>query len=440
MQEINIQDFLNKELVNYASYDNLRKIGSCIDGLKNASRKVMFTIHEKKIKEKVKVSQLSAKCAEYSDYLHGDTLWNVLVTLGKDYAGTNNIPLIKKFGNFGTRCINESSAPRYIFAKGSDEFFKYFMYEDDPILEQQYFEGNRIEPRFYVPTLPFLLVNGSEGVSSGFAQKILPRYPENLKTYILNSINGKENDDSLLYPWVKGFEGDFYKDPEVEGRWYFTGKVEHIQHYEYLITEVPFTYDLKSYTKVLEDLEDSGVINKFQNVSDGENKIQFKVWIPKGVDTSNEALLDRLKLIKVMTENYTCIDENNKIIEFSTARQIIDHYIEIKLEYLQKRKDYILTSFENDLKWLSFKIKFLTLFIENKINIVKVPIVQIIKQLEDFGFEKYEDSYNYLLSMPISSLTMEKLDSLNKEYSNLSDKKSKLEKTSIAQLWKNDLK
>ena len=352
----------------------------------------------------------------------------------------SGIPLIKKFGNFGTRCINESSAPRYICAKGSDEFFKYFMYEDDSILEQQYFEGNRIEPRFYVPTLPFLLVNGSEGVSSGFAQKILPRYPENLKMYILNSINGKDNDDSLLYPWVKGFEGDFYKDPEVEGRWYFTGKVEHIQHYEYLITEVPFTYDLKSYTKVLEDLEDSGVINKFQNVSDGENKIQFKVWIPKGVDTSNEALLDRLKLIKVMTENYTCIDENNKIIEFSTARQIIDHYIEVKLEYLQKRKDFILTSFENDLKWLSFKIKFLTLFIENKINIVKVPIVQIVKQLEDFGFEKYEDSYNYLLSMPISSLTMEKLDSLNKEYSNLSDKKSKLEKTSIAQLWKNDLK
>ena len=171
-----IEDFLNTKLVNYASYDNLRKIASCVDGLKNAARKVLYTVHDKKIKEKIKVLQLANKCAEYSDYLHGD-LSGVVVTLGQDFSGTNNLPLIEKSGSFGTRSVNESAAPRYIFANGSKDFFKIFKYEDDDILIKQEFEGFQIEPKFYLPVLPMILINGSEGVSSGFAQKILGRNP-----------------------------------------------------------------------------------------------------------------------------------------------------------------------------------------------------------------------------------------------------------------------
>ena len=115
-----VQNFLDTRLVNYASYDNLRKIASCIDGLKNASRKVMYTVMEKNIKENTKVLQLANKSAEFADYLHGD-LSGVCVTLGQDFCGTNNIALLKKSGNFGTRSIHEASAPRYIFAKAIPE-------------------------------------------------------------------------------------------------------------------------------------------------------------------------------------------------------------------------------------------------------------------------------------------------------------------------------
>ena len=121
-----VQDFFNTKLVNYASYDNLRKIASFIDGFKNASRKVMYTVHEKKIKDKTKVLQLSNKCAEFADYLHG-SLDGVVVTLAQDFAGTNNIPLLQKSGNFGTRSVQEASAPRYIFANGSKNFFELFL-------------------------------------------------------------------------------------------------------------------------------------------------------------------------------------------------------------------------------------------------------------------------------------------------------------------------
>jgi DNA topoisomerase-2 len=433
MQEIKIQDLLNKQLVNYASYDNIRKIGSAIDGLKNASRKVIFTVLEKKIKEKTKVLQLSNKCAEYADYLHG-SLDGVVVTLAQDFAGTNNIPLLQKFGNFGTRCIQEASAPRYIFAKGSDELFDLF--KDSEILEQQYFEGSRIEPKFYTPTLPMLLVNGSEGVSSGFAQKILPRNPENLKKYILEKLSDKEPSEELLTPYAKNFKGNFRKDLEVPNKWYIEGVVEHVKNNEYLITEIPFTYDLKTYTNVLDELVESKAIIRYTSESDGENILRFRVTLPKGV---NDPLLTRLKLYKIVNENYTAIDENLKVREFKSAKEIIDYYIDIKLKFLQKRKTYIIEKLNKDFKMLENKLRFLNMYISKELSITDKSKYELETELEKLNFDKF-DGYSYLIGMPMYSLTTDKIKELETSIEKLKKEIETTTKTSIEQMWRKDLK
>lgn len=433
MQEIKIQDLLNKELVNYASYDNIRKIGSAIDGLKNASRKVIFTVLEKKIKEKTKVLQLSNKCAEYADYLHG-SLDGVVVTLAQDFAGTNNIPLLQKFGNFGTRCIQEASAPRYIFARGSDELFDLF--KDSEILEQQYFEGSRIEPKFYTPTLPMLLVNGSEGVSSGFAQKILPRNPENLKKYILEKLSGKEPSEELLNPYAKNFKGNFRKDVEVTNKWYIEGVVEHVKNNEYLITEIPFTYDLKTYTNILDDLVESKTIIRYSSESDGENILRFRVTLPKGV---NDSLITRLKLYKIVNENYTAIDENLKVREFKSAKEIIDYYIYIKLKFLQKRKTYIIEKLNKDFKILENKLRFLNMYISKELSITDKSKSELEIELEKLNFDKF-DGYSYLIGMPLYSLTTDKIKELETSIEKLKKEIETVTKTSIEQMWRKDLK
>lgn len=433
MQEIKIQDLLNKQLVNYASYDNIRKIGSAIDGLKNASRKVIFTVLEKKIKEKTKVLQLSNKCAEYADYLHG-SLDGVVVTLAQDFAGTNNIPLLQKFGNFGTRCIQEASAPRYIFARGSDELFDLF--KDSEILEQQYFEGSRIEPKFYTPTLPMLLVNGSEGVSSGFAQKILPRNPENLKKYILEKLSGKEPSEELLKPYAKNFKGNFRKDVESPNKWYIEGVVEHVKNNEYLITEIPFTYDLKTYTNVLDDLVESKAIIRYSSESDGENILRFRVTLPKGV---NDSLITRLKLYKIVNENYTAIDENLKVREFKSAKEIIDYYIDIKLKFLQKRKTYIIEKLNKDFKILENKLRFLNMYISKELSITDKSKSELEIELEKLNFDKF-DGYSYLIGMPMYSLTTDKIKELETSIEKLKKEIETVTKTSIEQMWRKDLK
>ena len=434
---IKLSEFYNSDFVNYSSYDNLRKI-SQIDGLKNASRKIIYTLLEKNVKNFVKVSQLGAMICQFSDYLHGN-LDNVVVTLGQNYAGTNNVPLIEKKGNFGTRFSNDASAARYIFAKGSDELFKLFKKEDTAILVNQYFEGYKIEPQFYVPTLPVLLLNGSEGISSGFAQKILPRDPKKIKKYILDKLSGK-NPRGDFTPAFNGFSGTV-KQGETPNQWLIEGVVEKVAKNKVLIKEVPIGYDLKSYLKTLDSLEDDKKIISYKDLSD-DDIFSFEVTFnSKDLESMSESeILERLKLIKKVSENYTILDENNKIKEFNNAKEICDYYINFKLSYVQKRKDYLISKSKEDLSIIKSKLIFIKGVIDNSILVSKKSKDQIVKQLKEIkDIVLVNDSYDYLLKMPIYSLTTEKIKELNELYKKTEISLKELSNSTIEDIWIKDL-
>ena len=433
-----ISEFFNNDYVDQASYDNLRKIASLVDGQKNASRKVLYTLLEKNIKEKVKVSQLGSKVAEFAEYLHGN-LDGVIVNLGQDFPGTNNIPLVQKKGNFGTRFSQEASASRYIYAYGTDQFFELFKKDDTPILKHQFFEGQQIEPMFYVPSLPILLVNGSEGVSSGFAQKILPRNPDDIKKYIKDKIQGK-NVKSNLIPFYNGFKGTI-EQGENSAQWLIKGvmKVTGINKVE--ITEVPIGYDLKSYIDVLDKLEDDKVIQGYRDKSENDN-FNFEVTVPSKFlkEWPQEELMNKLKLIKKVSENYTCIDENNKIVVYESIQQIIDHYIEVKLKSLESRKEHLKAKLEDEIRYDYSKYLFIKMIVENSLVVAKRKKDDIVKDLDKVqDILTKDDSYDYLLNMNILSLTEERMTKLE---SDIKTKKADLDaliKKSIQQLWTEEI-
>lgn len=432
-----LSNFFNSDFVDYASYDNLRKIGSCIDGLKNASRKVIFTVLEKNIKEPIKVSQLANKVAEYAEYLHG-SLDGVVVNLGQDFAGTNNVPLLQKKGNFGTRFAQEASAPRYIFTYGSKNLFTLFKKEDLKILKEQMFEGERIEPVFYVPTLPLILVNGSEGVSSGFAQKILPRNPKSIIKYLTNKIQGKRNNKDLLKPFFKDFKGTV-EQGETSFQWLIKGKIERTNKNQITISEIPVGYDLKTYIKVLKTLEDNKVILDWDDLSDKEFKFIVKMN-PKDLDKlSEDEILDKLKLVKKVTENLTCLNANNQIQEFQSAEEILDYYFKVKMEYLGKRKDYLVQELKTDLDILNAKITFIKAILDKSLVIEKQPKDKIVKNLEKIITVKVQDSYDYLLNMPLYSLTLEKIKALTETLKNSKLKLKETQEKTLESFWLEDL-
>ena len=180
-----ISDFFNKEFSSYASYDRYRSLGNFIDGLKPTARKLIANAISNKINDPMKLSSFVMKMCDLYEYLHGPTsAEDAAVGLAQNFTGANNINLLKPAGSFGTRTIPEAAAARYIKTCKEKIIDKIFIPIDEHILIEQYFEGTKIEPRFYVPILPMILVNGNEGVGTGFAQKILPRDPKEIISFL----------------------------------------------------------------------------------------------------------------------------------------------------------------------------------------------------------------------------------------------------------------
>lgn len=430
-----LSTFFETEYVDYASYDNLRKIGSVMDGQKNAARKILYTVLEKNIREEIKVSQLGSKVAEFSEYLHGN-LDNVIVNLAQDYIGTNNVPLMVPEGNFGTRFAQEASAARYIFTHGSKILFDLFNAEDTPVLVHQSFEGQKIEPRYYVPELPILLINGSEGVSSGFAQKILPRDPEKIKLAVKAIIQGTTLDYNWLIPWYRDFGGVIERG-ETGEQWIIKGIAKKTAANKIVIEELPLNYDLRGYLDVLDDLEDKKIIQSYADQSEND-KFRFVVTVSRSVlaDWTDEDVLTKLKLVKKISENYTVMDENNRIRVFDTVYDVLRHYVQVKLDFMGKRKAYKLERLENEISLEESRWWFVSAIVQGELKINKRSKASIEADLELMdGIIKHEDSFDYLLNMNIGSLTQERLDRLKKSIATKREERDETRKTSIEDMW-----
>jgi len=431
---LEVTEFFENDYVDFSSYDNLRKICSVVDGQKNAARKVLYTILEQNINSKIKVSQFSSKVSEYAEYLHG-SIDGVVVGMGQDYAGTNNMPLLQKSGNFGTRFSPDASATRYIYTYGSADFFELFNKKYTPILKNQVFEGHNIEPKFYVPNLPLLLINGSEGLSSGFAQKILPRNPDEIKRIIKGKLKGK-NVKCNLIPWFKGFNGVINKGIN-SGQWYIDGVCTVKGTNKVLITEVPVGYNLKGYIKVLDDLEDKKIIQSYKDKSE-DDVFNFEVTIPSKTLKSwtQEELLIKLKLRKTVTENYTVLDENNKIKVHENIQDILDHYIGVKKHYTELMKNHVINELQAHIKYDYSKYLFIKMIQDDELIISKRKKIDIVNDIDVVEkIIKKDDNYDYLLNMSIQGLTYERMQKLEQDIKNKHKELNDLTATSIEDVW-----
>jgi len=421
-----IEKFLDEEVVDFASYSTLRAIGSAIDGLKNASRKVVFSLGTLPNKE-TKVSILSGLVMIKSEYLHGEISGSI-IQIAQNHIGSNNIPLLQREGNFGTRFEPTASATRYIFTKKEDYFDDIFSKEYNDVLIEQEFEGTIIEPRFYIPTIPLILINGSEGIATGFAQKILPRNKKEVIQYIKAKLNNEELNFTLM-PSFNGFRGSVSKGA-TPNQFLISGSFMRISSTRIQITELPIGYDLASYTKVLDDLEDKKLIKSYKDMSE-DDVFMFEVHMEgKVLKNSDEMISDRLKLTKKVSENYTVIDEDNRIRVMNSAEEILDYYIDIKQKYDIKRKNNLIEKQELYLKELKSKYLFLEGVTSEKIKVNKTKKDDLNKALADYkGIIEKDGSFDYLLRIPIYNLTLEKLqetkDKILETNSNLEETRNK---------------
>lgn len=433
-----IRDFLNNELVDFASYSTLRAIGSLVDGQKNASRKVLHTVQKKNITKKIKVEVLSGTVAVDTEYLHGPQNLNDVITgLAKNFVGANNLEILFPAGGFGTRHEPMASAPRYINTYKTEWFDKLFNKYDNGILIEQEFEGTKIEPRFFLPTLPLLLVNGSEGIATGFAQKILPRNIEDLKSYIDASLNGTEKPE--LKPYYRGFNG-VIEQVEKPNKWQIKGVIEKATSARFIIKELPIGYTLDSYIKVLNDLEEKKVIKTYVDKS-LDDKFEFHITADmKFLKQDEDKIIAKMKLVKNVTENYTCIDENNRVVCYNTVEEVLDHYIRVKKEYLDKRKSFQLDKMKQQMLEDASRYLFIKGVIDDTIILHKKTDDEIIAQLDTVDkIIKREGSYDYLMDMKIRNMTDKSVERIRNKIAEMKVEYKDLMTKSISTIWSEEI-
>jgi DNA topoisomerase-2 len=438
ISELSITDFVHKDLVNFSLADLRRSVASMCDGLKPSQRKVMFASMSKTWKDEPKVAQLAAFVSEKTSYHHGEvSLADTIVKLAHNYVGSNNINLMQPLGQFGTRLMGgkDVAASRYIFSKPSEEALNLFDPRDAPVLTYLDDDGKPIEPEFFVPTLPVVLINGTEGIGTGFSCTVPPFNPEDIKANIARMvIEGKA--PTTMSPWFKGFKGTVAAVEEDESRqsWIARGVWTKDSSRCATITELPpgvWTQDFKEH---LDTLIEKKVISDYKNSSTVED-VHFKVYDYAGKNFEKDLKMQKT----IRTSNMHLFHPVQGIKKYESAESILVDFVELRLEYYQKRKKHMLDTLKEELVVLENKSRFIRMVVEDELVIFKKKKAALELELEVLKFARISESFDYLLNIRTFQYTEEAIEKLETDLSSKNAEYAAIKKSGVMEMWNADI-
>ena len=438
-KEKSVTEYLSDEYAAYGMYTiENRAIPSVIDGFKPTQRKVIFVANRvwKSGSEKpLKIFQLGGRIAADAQYHHGDSsLYGAIIGMAQSFK--NSLPLLDEIGQFGSLRSPEAGAPRYISTRLNSNFR--LLYKDFELVTKQFDEGSEIEPEFYLPIIPTVLLNGSSGIAVGFSTNILNRNPIDLIDACLKVLDGKKFNEPL--PWWKNFKGNVTKK-DGESSYMITGNYEVKDTTTVHVSELSPSMTYLKFENHLNNLLEKGIIVNYDD--NCKKNIDYTIKFQRATlqeIIKKDNMLHNLKLYENETENLTCLDENGKLIVFKNVNELINYFVKFRLTYYNKRKDFLLNELSRRNIYLSNRAKFIKLIIDGKLNLRNKPKADVISELEKLKFDKIEQSYDYLLNMAIQSMTKERYEALLKEIQENTDESIKISKTEPIDMYRTDLK
>jgi DNA topoisomerase-2 len=438
-------EFFKNDKPSWAVYDALRKLPNFIDGFKISQRKLMWIAFNKLQKEWMKTETFCNIVALDTAYIHGSgNLCGVCASLVQDFIGACNYQyLMGNDGGWGSRLITRESAPRYTKLKLAEISKKLFNPIDNEIFEKQFFEGQYIEPKYLIPVFPTLFLNSSNGITAGFSSNIYSRNPNDIISYIKKKLAGTEHPRMDLPPWFRGYKGTIRYNDETK-QYESVGNIVQNNMTSYTIDEIPVETSYQKYVEMLDKLEEDKVIVDYEDKCDPRtNAMLFEIRTTREFTRKHEdieSLYKTFKLVKSLPENLNCIDQDNRVKEFSSVQEILDSFISIRLKFYQKRKDYIIEDLKNKLTKLASQYYFIKGIVDGTIIVNKRKKDNIVAQLEKIDkIKKIDGSFDYLLAMNISSLTIERMEELKKKIEEGKEEYRKTKETSIQDMWIADL-
>lgn len=343
---------------------------------------------------------------------HNSSLSNAIINMAQSFK--NSMPLLEEDGQFGSLRSPEAGAPRYIGTKLSKNFR--LLYKDFELLSYKEEEGESIEPEYFLPIIPAVLLNGSSGIAVGFASNVLNRNPIDLINACYSLLKGKEI--SVIKPFIKGFSGEIINDSENHKRWIIKGIFTRANLTTVKVSELPPSMTYEKYEALLEDLIEKKIIVSYDN--NCKDNVDYVIKFTKeGLSKfeDDEKLSKLLKLEESDTEIFTTLDEFGKIKIFETDKQIIEYFVDFRLKFYYTRKEFILNKLKSEMKILMNKGKFIKSILESKLDVKNKSKNILIEEITKLNLDKIEDSYDYLLRMPIYSLSSELFEKLKSDYS-----------------------
>ena len=463
--QVSYTEFINRGLIHFSKYDCDRSIPNLMDGLKISLRKILFAAFKRNLTSEVKVAQFSGYVSEHSGYHHGEQSLNAaIVGLAQNYVGSNNINLFMPNGQFGTRLQGgkDSASERYIFTQLNPITRCIFPQVDDQVLSYLDDDGQKVEPIYYAPIIPMILVNGTTGIGTGFSTSIISYNPRQIIQRLINILETGDNGGVALEPYNEGFTGTIELQ---EDKYVITGKYDAIDATRVRITELPLGTWTDDYKEYLEKCIDGTVKG---SKAGGESAAASATYIKSYVDLSTDKTVDitvtfakgaiqRLigeeaqygkcgleRLLKLYTthsrNNMYLFDSKEKLVKFDSAEQIMDAFIPKRAEMYAKRKAAQIDQLQKELQVLSNKARFIQYNLDDKIDLRRKTDAQVTAILSQHKFDLKEGSYNYLRKMPMDTVTEEKANALLKERDDKSEELEKLERTTEKQIWISELK
>jgi len=377
-----------------------------------------------------------------AEYHHGPaSLEQGIIGMAQDFVGANNISLLVPSGSFGTRLSggNDSSAARYIYTELRDITKDMFMDKDKDILNYLEVDGKQVEPEYYAPIIPQILLNGTEGIGTGWSTKI-PKYKiEDLIDYIDKKLDGVKRRAPLV-PYYEKFTGEVFYDEEKDNC-VTRGRLIKENTSTVRIVELPVNVWNDNYYAFLEKLIENKIIKSYQkNCDDEKVDIRVKMFREILAPLTDEELYDVFELESTINmSNMHLFDATGKIKKYNDASEIIDDYFNVRLEFYEKRRQFLIMKLEEVRHRLSNIGKFINFVIKGTIKINNVSLDKIEKQLIANKIDKIDDSYNYVLNIPIYKLSKDELDKLKAKFTSVKEQIKELNSTTPEKMWHQDL-
>ena len=472
---LSMSDFLNTEMILFSINDCKRSIPGMMDGLKESHRKTLYACFLKNLKhtgKTLKVAQLAGYVAEKTAYHHGEqNLYDTITKMANCFPGSNNIPLLFRDGQFGSRLSGGKDAANARYINTKLDYLTRFLFrpEDDVLLDRVVEDGDIVEPKFYVPILPTVLINGCiVGIGTGWSCSVPCYNPldliECVKIWIENDGNIILEEEGTtvsllpeLTPWYHGYKGTIEKTDE--GKYTSWGHITEEKNTK-IVDELPISMWTDNFKEYLDNLLEEKAIKKVKNYSN-PNTVKFVITEESdGISCT----VENLKLYKyISTSNMVLFTEKGTLHKFNNVHEIINSFCKVRYDYYIKRKKHILNNLENEIKFLGNKRRFLEdimsgdllLFDEDKDKKTRKSrkISDLYLDLEKRGYDKdivileideddekeQKGGYDYLLRLQFKSITEEKIQKLKDDIASKLKTKDNLVKTSEKQLWINDM-